>query len=176
VDHGTARRCRFSTDRLDVAEWHDTSARTGADLVEVVGRVLTASTTAALPPEWQGDFDRARSERWIASRDAESPTLLVVDRASGEAVGLLILFEEGDDATGIDVRLGYVIAEASWGRGVATELVGGLVAWAASQPACRSITGGVAPGNVASARVLAKNGFVRVDGGSGDDQYRRDLR
>lgn len=172
------RRCRYTTDRLRVEEWHHLAERSGSDLVEVVGRVLTPSTTAALPPDWQGDFDRARAERWIETRDAESPTLLVSDRTSGDAVGLVILFEMISEAAAqaVDVRLGYVLAESWWGRGLATELVEGLVRWAMSEPAVRSLSGGVAHDNPASARVLVKCGFSPTEEASEEQVYRLDLR
>lgn len=176
MPHETTQRCRFSTDRLVVEDWHGLAGRYELDLVEVVGSVLTPSTTVALPPEWRGDFDRARAERWIDTRDAESPTLLVVEQRSGDAVGLMILFEAVDDETlgGIDVRVGYVLAETSWGKGFASELVGGLVEWAESEPAVRSISGGVAADNVASGQVLLKSGFSLTSEGSDEQMYRLD--
>ena len=76
----------------------------------------------------------------------------------------------------MDLRIGYLIAEQDWGKGLATELLAGLVAWARSQPSVHSVTGGVDPANLASARVLTKNGFDQVedgeDGEDGDATYR----
>lgn len=87
VAHEIARRCRFGTDRLLVEEWHGLGSGARIDLAAAVAEILTPATTAALPPEWHGDFDRTRAARWIEARDDESPTLLVVDRTSGEPVG-----------------------------------------------------------------------------------------
>ncbi len=156
-----------------VGDWHDLSNRYGLDLIEITSRVLTRATTTALPPDWRGDFDGERARRWVASRDAESPTLLVIERETGHAIGLLILFEVAgqSDAGRFDVRLGYVLAESAWGRGLASELVGGLVEWARSEPSIGSISGGVAQGNEASARVLLKNGFEPSDARDGEQVY-----
>lgn len=88
--------------------------------------------------------------------------LLALDRVSRVPVGLVALFEvRGEEPRPdvVDVRLGYVLAEGWWGRGLATELVLGLVEWCRSQSAIRSITAGVAEGNAASERVLVKAGF-----------------
>lgn len=88
----------------------------------------------------------------------------------------MILFEiEALSGDGVDLRLGYVIAESSWGKGIATELVAGLVEWAVASTGIVSISGGVAPGNLASARVLGKAGFspVEHDGDSPEEQIYR---
>ena len=172
--HDLVRACVLSTPRLMVGEWHDVAERWGRDLVDVVCAILTRVTTGALPVDWQGDFDAERAARWIEVRNAESPTLLAIDRQTGQPVGLLILFEEAadDDRGQLDIRLGYIIAESAWGRGLASELVGAFVAWALAEPSIVSITGGVAPGNDASIRVLRKNGFHRSESGADEDVYR----
>ena len=59
---------------------------------------------------------------------------------------------------------GYLFDEAVWGNGLASEVVGGLVGWARSQPRIQTLTGGVTRSNPASARVLAKNGFELIGG------------
>ena len=56
--------------------------------------------------------------------------------------------------------MGYVIAESAWGKGFATEVVAGLADWCRDNGTIRSLIGGVADRNGASARVLRKNGFV----------------
>jgi RimJ/RimL family protein N-acetyltransferase len=156
------RRCSFATVRLDVGEWHAMAEHHDLDLAAQVAMVLTATTTRSLPAEWQGDFTVERAQGWISARDTESATLLAVDRASDATVGLVILFEPlAEDPTGVDLRLGYVLAESTWGRGLASELVEGLVVWSRSQRSIRSISAGVAVHNPASVRVLRKNGFAR---------------
>ena len=127
-------------------------AASGVDLAAVLPNLLTATTTASLPETWQGVYSNERARAWIGERDAESPTLLVVDRMSSEPIGLVMLVEMEDDSS-IDLRIGYLLAESSWGRGLATELVAGLVAWARRQPAIHTLTGGVAARNTASADV-----------------------
>ena len=176
-DSGPRRNCAFNTDRLDIGGWHEISGSYDLDLVAEVARVLTAATTPALPAEWHGDFTIERAQCWIAERDAEWATLLAVNRASNTTIGLLILFEiSTEEASRVDLRLGYVLAESAWGRGFASELVAGLVAWARSQPSIRSISGGVAASNPASAQVLMKNGFaLAADLAAGEQVYELDL-
>ena len=83
-----------------------------------------------------------------------------------------------DDPDAVEIRLGYLLAESVWGQGHASELIAGFVAWCRGQPRLRSIVGGVAPDNIASARVLTKNGFVLTDDASpgGDQMYELVLR
>ena len=178
VTDDAAGRCNFSTNRLVVDEWHNQATRFDLNLVNVVSTVLTAATTADLPSEWRGDFDAERAERWVQARDIESPTLLAMELETGRIVGLLILFEAADelDPRGVDVRLGYALAEAAWGRGFASELVGGLIEWSRSEPSIRTISAGVAPTNEASAQVLRKNGFVLSAVSDSEQVYRISLR
>jgi RimJ/RimL family protein N-acetyltransferase len=95
-------------------------------------------------------------------------TLLVVERDHDQAVGLMILGElDLDDDPAVEVRLGYLLAEWGWGKGLASELVGGFLDWCRHLPDPLRVIAGVAQSNAASARVLLGNGFVPV--GTGDD-------
>ena len=159
-----SQTCEYETTRLSIGGWHGMQLPPSVDLPGVVCKVLTDAVTRSLPPSWHGPYSRARARAWIDERDAESATLLALDRASGEPVGFVILSEHsvGDEHDRVDLRLGYLLAESAWGRGLASELVEGLVRWCRSQPSILSITGGVAGDNIASARVLTKNGFTAI--------------
>lgn len=177
VLNGSAARCSVTTDRLVAAEWHSLADRHGLDLVSIVSDLLTPATTEALPSGWHGSFDRERAARFIAARDQESPTLLVLEKDTRRPVGITILFEVIDETEGesVDVRLGYVLAQPFWGRGMASELVSGLVEWARTQPSISKLTGGVAEGNTASARVLTRSGFIPIGSHEGQQTYRLDV-
>ena len=172
--------CEFVTERLLVKEWHSLAASEWRerDLAAVVAELLTPAVTRALPPGWGGDYDEERARRWIGERDSEGVTLLVVERSSGDPAGVVILGDELTDNGQINVRLGYLLAESGWGRGIASELVAGFVEWCRGH-AVASISGGVAIDNPASARVLVKNGFELVAGdggvGAGEQLFRLDL-
>ena len=155
-----SRSCAFETDRLQTKEWHSATwpMRCDDDLASVVAGILTEPVTRTLPVAWHGSFTEERARDWIAERNREGVGLLVLEKATAKPVGLIILFEIPSD-DGIEVRLGYLLAEASWRLGFATELVDGLVRWCRAQPSIRSLAGGVAPDNPASRRVLKKNGF-----------------
>jgi ribosomal-protein-alanine N-acetyltransferase len=165
------RECRFETARLRVREWHSQGADQGAagDLATVVTSLLTPPVTRSLPPAWQGEYTRERAEAWVVDRDAEGTTLLASERVSSTAIGLMILFEEAVvGALGVDVRLGYVLAESAWGRGYGSEIVEGFVRWCRDRAEIRTLIAGVAADNPASIRILEKSGFKRIDDGEAD--------
>lgn len=171
------RGCRFASSRLEASEWHST-ANAKEDLSAVIAQMLTPAVTRTLPDEWQGPYSQDDARDWIIERDSEGATLLVREIDSDEPVGLMILSESAvDDTDQIDVRLGYLLSEGAWGRGFASEMVEGFVAWCRSQPQVRSIAGGVEHGNDASARVLINNGFEAADDeGNGERIFELRLR
>ena len=155
-----SRDCKFLTRRLSVGPWYGAADDHGILLAEAVAAILSPSTTQALPSAWQGVYTVERARRWVLERDGESQNLLVVDRFSAESIGLVILYEDSVEHNARrQLRIGYVIKESSWGEGIASELVAGLVNWARSQSLLGSLIGGVESHNAASARVLTKNGF-----------------
>ncbi len=121
-----------------VEEWHSLSSSEWhrQELAPLVAELLTEPVTRALPPPWQGTYEIERARDWIADRDAEGTTLLIIDKATCRAIGLMILFElrEDDPSTDADVRLGYLLAETTWGQGFASELVAGFVDGAGAGP------------------------------------------
>ena len=156
---------RYFTDRLLVNEWHSLhkSEWKQPELDNVVIDILTPSVTRALPQDWQGAYSVERAKRWIEERDKESTALIILELATRVPIGFVIL--TGDK----DLRLGYLLKESAWGKGYASELVQGLVKWS-KRHFIRSITGGVEKGNIASARVLEKNGFMlHSDTNSGEE-------
>lgn len=143
----------FATERLATLPWHDVESDTA--LAGTVKRMLTPAVTLDLPADWQGPYSLERAQQWIVDRDNESLVLLIVDRLTKRPVGLLFLANE-DSTT---VRVGYLFDEDSWGQGLATELVLGLVKQSGSL-GIHTLLGGVMRSNVASCRVLEKCGFT----------------
>lgn len=65
--------------------------------------------------------------------------------------------------------IGYRIAEQYWGQGIASEVTGMLKRYLLDEVHMRTITAHVMQENVASARVLEKNGFVKLYTGIWED-------
>lgn len=59
-------------------------------------------------------------------------------------------------------EIGYGIASSHHNRGIASRAVAQVVAWARRQPGLRTIIAETLPDNIASQRVLMRNGFVAV--------------
>lgn len=127
----------FETERLRIRGW------SGAHPASALRPVLTPAVLAHLPSSLQ----EPGPERWISARLSESEVLAVI--AEDTLIGVVIL--AGQDP----VHLGYLLAEAAWGKGYARELVRGLVS---AMPKA-TLHAGVARDNPASARVLEKAGF-----------------
>ncbi len=143
----------FGTERLEVVDWAPVLADAAARrrLEAELARVLTPAVLVSLP---EALAMRSPVGEWIDARAAEGRVLLVRGRAGGALLGLLILAEVAPG----EAHLGYLLAEHAWGRGLATELVWGLVAGAGPV----RWRAGVDAGNPASARVLEKCGFREV--------------
>jgi len=70
------------------------------------------------------------------------------------------------------VEIGYSVLPEFQRRGLATEMVAGIVQWAKNQREVRQIEAETSVNNEASIRVLEKNSFVRVGAGLEPDTLR----
>ena len=112
-------------------------------------------------PPWQ---DRERAERFIAaSRQMAgdgSGARLVIDRADdGAFVGWCGLTRW--NPTYRSASLGYLLGEAAWGHGYATEAAEALLRWGFDELDLNRVQAETDTRNLASARVLEKLGFRR---------------
>jgi ribosomal-protein-alanine N-acetyltransferase len=112
-------------------------------------------------PPWS---ERTRAERFIAAcrqmAQDGSGARLAVDRASdGVFIGWCGLTQWDPDHR--SARIGYVLDDAAWGRGYATEAAHAVLQWAFDTLDLNRVQSETDTRNVASARVLEKLGFVR---------------
>jgi RimJ/RimL family protein N-acetyltransferase len=118
-----------------------------------------ACRMAAVHPRERAAFDA----HWeSARRNPGVITKAILER--GTLVGQISLF----NASGVDY-VGYWIAREHWGRGIATRAVSQLLGLVTIRP----IRARVARHNVASIRVLERNGFILTgyEWSPGDDRY-----
>lgn len=76
-----------------------------------------------------------------------------------QAIGHCIIRHAGYD-TSRDLEIGYILAEAFWGQGYATEIIGALVRYAFTERKAPRVAAFIHPENQGSRRALEKNGFV----------------
>jgi RimJ/RimL family protein N-acetyltransferase len=82
---------------------------------------------------------------------------LIVDEE--EMVGLCSIIRPPDHG---EIAIGYGIAPSRQGRGIASRAVGEVITWASANPRIRAVTAETAVTNIASQRVLIRNGFIQV--------------
>lgn len=145
----------FETDRLKVLNWRQYKANS-IELANAIAPVVTTNVMKTLPPSWQ-QLDSAQSRlAWIKEREAESFCLAICNKKNNQLIGILLLSLDNADA-----RVGYFIAECFWGQGFASEVVSGLCQYINDTAIAKTITGGVAPENISSVKVLLNNGFKK---------------
>jgi len=154
----------FLTERLEVQHWRVLlDCLTGRQvLICELSTILTPQVFRDLPESLHLIKDVDAISLWIEDRAAECEVLTIRSRLDNELVGLLITapFPEADGR--VTFHLCYLIGEAYWGRGYASELVQGFVDWHRRLGTRGQLRGGVVPTNVASMRVMEKAGFERL--------------
>jgi RimJ/RimL family protein N-acetyltransferase len=105
---------------------------------------------------------RSFIRRALASQEAEPRTrfgLAVVLRSEGRLIGACGIYVSASRDQ--EAEIGYVFAREFWGRGYGTEAVGALIRFGFEQLGLHRIVSTCRPENVASSRVMEKNGMRR---------------
>ncbi|MFB7495812.1 GNAT family N-acetyltransferase [Streptomyces sp. NPDC056161] len=136
---------------------------------------------AASIPDRGDDFFHRFADRYaalLAEQEAGTCAFHVLVAEDGSVLGRFNLVGIEDHSA----ELGYRVAQAVAGRGVATATVRELCRLAAARHGLRTLRAATAHQNVASQKVLARAGFVRVGpadpahlGGKPGTWYQRDL-
>lgn len=124
-------------------------------VAELAGDYDVASMTARVPYP----YTLVAADQWIASLDDSELVRAVLHE--GRLVGAVGLVH-GDARS---AEIGYWIGKPYWGQGFATEAARTLVGHAFGALGVRRLTCGHFADNPASARVIAKLGFVRTGSG-----------
>lgn len=120
---------------------------------------------APFEPVRSGSFFTEAGQRRLLERTAELRAVGAGERflilSNGGIAGILSVSNIIRDCFQ-SATLGYFVALSHNGRGVATEAVRLAVEWAFEDVALHRLEAGTLPDNVASQRVLEKNGFRRI--------------
>jgi ribosomal-protein-alanine N-acetyltransferase len=100
------------------------------------------------------------AEAFLSAVSRQNPRTAFAIATTDEAIGGIGL-EFGRDVHRFTAELGYWLGEPFWGRGIMTQAVRHLTAWAFENLEVHRIYATVFEGNDASARVLEKAGYTR---------------
>ena len=113
--------------------------------------LLTPDVIAHLPPFF--DLTDQNIDQWIDARDAESDIYLIREAGTDTIIRLMFLTLPFNN----NIHLGYLLGQAAWGQGYASELLAGLMLHVPKTGF--RLLGGVGRENPASAHMLRKTGF-----------------
>lgn len=118
---------------------------------------IVAGTT--IPNPYSDEAGRAFIERqWSRRTSGEGLALAIVDEASGDAVGqVVLLFRRQPGIAGV----GYWVVKRARSRGFATRAVELISTWALERTDLARIEALAETGNVQSRRVLERAGFLQ---------------
>lgn len=155
--------CLFKTKRTAILNWNFVASQQASkiDQTESVLKIMTPNVTKSLPDGWQNLNTVAKAEEWIIERRKDSYFYAITLSETNEIIGFLFLYLSAEMEASIELRLGYLLSESIWGKGIGTELINGLVKWGKNTALIDSISGGVEKDNIGSIKVLEKNGFYQ---------------
>jgi RimJ/RimL family protein N-acetyltransferase len=133
----------------------------GPDAFELTCDLGDGSAAVRFPMEWPGDALAAFPYflASLGSRESVEGSYVAVDRAVRTAVGQL--GTKGAPDQNRSIEIGYGFNPSVWGRGYTTEAVEALVTHLLGS-GISTVRAETATTNLASQRVLEKNGFVRT--------------
>lgn len=135
--------------------------RPRADDAQVIFDAYTQDERVCKYMIWPPHRELAETERFIAGCMAvwevgSRLAYVIADLDSGQAIGMLEARLQGST-----VDIGYVLAQALWGRGLMPEAIQALAGAALAQPPFFRVQATCDVTNIASVRALEKAGFVR---------------
>ena len=141
---------KIETERLVLKKLVDTDKER---LVSLIGDFRVSKTLSNVPYPYTLDD----ADEWLKIVDNEEFNLNIF--LNDDLIGGIGLTPAEDDF----YELGYWLGIEYWGQGYATESVMELLNYAKSNTSCEKFKANVFKENVASAKVLEKNGFKRVE-------------
>lgn len=170
INKSKLKSIAFTTMRLEV-ENVDSYLASGflkSQLLSEIVNLLSPSVVESLPPYFHDINTESDAEVWLFKMVSESHLFSVKRKGFDPIIGFVFLYES-DNAK---AHLGYLLAESSWHQGYGSELLFGLLKSCRDNQLVEKLIGGVDIGNVVSAKLLEKVGFVATqEGGNGVTFY-----
>ena len=158
-----SQNCLFKTNRVSILNWNFIESQTEFknSTADSVLKIMTPNVTKALPDDWQKLDTTKKANNWIVERKKDSNFYSITITETNEIIGFLFLYENNEIKESNELRLGYLLTESIWGKGIGSELIKGLVKYCNDSKITKSISGGVEKNNIGSIKVLEKNGFYK---------------
>jgi len=155
--------CLFKTHRVSILNWNFIESKTELKnaTTKSVLKIMTPNVTKALPDGWKNLDTVNKAESWITERKEDSNFYTITLTETNEIIGFMFLYENNEIIDSNELRLGYLLTESIWGKGIGSELINGLVKWSNDSGIINSISGGVERDNIGSIKVLKENGFYK---------------
>lgn len=144
----------LSTHRLNLIELN-VEALIDDLLIAAIPSILTEAVVASLPPYFHGVSNGAEAKAWLSKMRSESRLFVIKDK--GDACLGFVFVSNADKA---EKHIGYILAQEYWGKGLASELLHAFIKRAEQIESWQSLVGGVDKGNLTSAKLLLKLGFI----------------
>lgn len=155
-----------STSRLEVFELTVKHLELQQKLVKQIPDILSPKVVENLPPYFHGVVNPTQAMDWLDVMLSES-RLFVVTNKLEQVMGFVFV----SNATETENHIGYLLAQAYWGQGLASELLHAFVKRAEQVEPWKKLVGGVDKHNVASARLLLKLGFKARESEQGNVDF-----
>lgn len=140
---------RLRAERLTAAHWPEIHRmHLDPKVMAHLGGVKTEKQTAEYFDRNLRHWDQYGHGLWVLHERTG-------DEVIGRAVLRHLLVEDVDE-----IEVGYAFYPAFWGRGLATEVTAACIGYARDALKLKTIVAITAPANIASQRVLLKNGLV----------------
>lgn len=150
----------FSTNRLAAYNCMSKFTDNRRLLATKALEILTPAVVQSLPADWQNITTPTQAIKWIQDRVNECLLLSIQLKDSNEIIGFMFIHQSQSKQDAASLQIGYLIGEAHWGRGYASEILVGLVDYYRAKSNIDVLFAGVESDNLASIKVLQKCGFV----------------
>jgi len=137
----------------DVRSW------TPGDVDSLVRHANNRNVSLNLRDRFPHPYTREVAQAFIRSVRERTPETGFAIAVGGEAVGG-IGFVLQEDIERVSAEIGYWVGEPLWGKGIATEALAAMTAYAIEHHGLTRVYARVADWNAASMRVLEKCGYV----------------
>lgn len=129
------------------------------ELYQSIIKILTPEVVSQLPPYFSDINSRESAQAWLERMLDESLLFLVYQTELQQLIGFSFIYLEQTDEGQKNAHLGYLLAQASWGKGFASELVSHLIEHIKTRNLADTLIAGVDKSNLASIALLRKLGF-----------------